>query len=59
MDIEALKIYSNINDLVILISSSEPKNIVTLLNLKNKGTPNNLSGFKENNPKKLAMLTYG
>ena len=37
---EALKIYSNINDLVILISSSgSSKILLTLLNLQKQGNP--------------------
>ena len=52
---EALKIYSNINDLVILISSSgSSKNIVNAAKFaKKQGNPLiTLSGFKENNPLK-------
>jgi len=52
---EALKIYSNANDLVILISSSgRSKNIVNAAKFaKKQGNPLiTLSGFKENNPLK-------
>tara|TARA_A100001035_G_C27621733_1_gene425758 strand:+ start:135 stop:674 length:540 start_codon:yes stop_codon:yes gene_type:complete len=52
---EALKIYSNTNDLVILISSSgSSKNIVNAAKFaKKQGNPLiTLSGFKENNPLK-------
>lgn len=52
---EALKIYSNANDLVILISSSgSSKNIVNAAKFaKKQGNPLiTLSGFKENNPLK-------
>ena len=53
--LEALKIYSNVNDLVILISSSgSSKNIVNAAKFaKKRGNPLiTLSGFKDNNPLK-------